>query len=88
MKVSRFSEEKIIYCLRQVEAGTKVEELCRQVGISQATFYLWKKKYTGIGISEARRNRQLEQENARLKRLVADLTLDKHILQEVIEKKL
>lgn len=88
MKVSRFSEEKIIYCLKQAEAGTRVQEICRQMGISEGTFYTWKKKFAGMGISEARKVRSLEQENARLRKLVTDLTLDKHILQEVIEKKL
>jgi putative transposase len=88
MKKSRFTEEQITYGLRQAEGGTAVEDVCRSLGISQATFYIWKKKYGELGASEVRRLRQLEDENARLKRLVADLTLDKHILQEVIKKKI
>ena len=88
MKRSKFSEEQIVYAIRQAEAGTPVGDLCRQLGVSDATFYAWKKKYAHLGVSELRRLRQLEEENSRLKRLVADLTLDKHILQEVISKKL
>lgn len=74
--------------LRQAEAGTPVADACRGVGISEAMFYVWKKKYAGLGVSELRRLKLLEDENVRLKRLVADLTLDKHILNEVIRKKL
>ena len=88
MKKSRFTEEQIAYALRQGEAGTPVADVCRSLGISEATFYVWKKKYASLGVSELRKLRQLEAENARLKGLVADLTLDKHILQEVIAKKL
>lgn len=88
MARSKFSEEQIIYCLKQVDAGGNAGEVCRKMGVSQATFYKWKKKYAGMGVSEAKKIRSLEDENARLKRLVADLTLDKHILQEAIEKKL
>ena len=88
MKKSRFTEEQVTYALRQAEGGTAVEDICRSLGISQATFYIWKKKYGELGASEVRRLRQLEDENARLKRLVADLTLDKNILQEVIKKKI
>lgn len=87
MKKSRFSEEQITYALRLAESGTPVAEVCRQLGISEATFYIWKKKYASLGVSELRRLRQLEEENSRLKRLVADLTLDKQILSEVIRKK-
>lgn len=87
MKKSRYTEEQISYVLRQAEAGTPVSDVCRGIGISEATFYTWKKKYGELGASEVRRLRQLEEENARLKRLVADLTLDKNILQEVIKKK-
>ncbi len=87
MKRSRFSEEQITYALRQVEGGTPVVDICRQLGISDATFYAWKKKYGALGISELRELRQLREENAKLKRLVGDLTLDKHILAEVIRKK-
>ena len=75
------------YALRQAEAGTPVIDVCRGLGISEATFYIWKKKYGDLGVSEVRRLRQLEEENSRLKRVVADLTLDKNILQEVIRKK-
>lgn len=88
MKRSKFSEEKIIYCLKQAEAGVPVKDLCRQMGVSDATFYNWKKKYGDLSVSEAKRLRTIEDENSRLKRLVAELTLDKHILQEIIEKKL
>lgn len=88
MKKSRYSEEQIAYVLRQSEAGTPVSDVCRGMGISEATFYVWKKKYASLGVSELRKLRSLEDENNRLKRLVADLTLDKHILQEVIAKKL
>ena len=87
MKRSRFSEEQVAYALRQEEAGTAVDDVCRQVGISKATFYAWKKKYAHLGVSELRRLRQLEGENARLKRLVADLSLDKHMLSEALRKK-
>jgi putative transposase len=76
MKKSKFSEEQIAYALRQAEAGTKVEEICRQLGVSQATFFSWKKKFGNRGVTELRRLRQLEEENAQLKKLVADLSLD------------
>ncbi len=88
MKTSKFTEEQIVYALRQVEAGEAVVDICRKLGISQQTFYSWKKKYGGLGSSELRRMKLLEDENRKLKRLVADLSLDKHMLQEVIEKKL
>jgi len=88
MRKSKFSEKKFIYAPKQVEAGTLVQDVCRQLGVSTNTFYKWKQKYAGLGVSEARRLGNLEEENVRLKRLVADLTLDKHVLQEVIEKKL
>ena len=74
--------------LRHAESGTTVAEVCRKKGISEATFYNWKKKYGGLGVSELRRLKQREEENARLKRMVADLSLDKQMLQEVIQKKL
>ena len=88
MKRSQFTEEQIVYALRQHEAGTAVADICRQLGVSEATFYGWKKKYAHMGVSELRELRQLREENARLKRLVADLTLDKQILSEVVKKKL
>jgi putative transposase len=81
------SEEKIVFALRQVEGGKKVGEVCREMGVSQQTFYAWKKRYAGVGVSELRELRQLREENRKLKTLVADLTLDKHILQEVLSKK-
>ena len=88
MKQKRYSDEQITYALRQAEGGTAVAEVCRQLGVSEASFYLWKKKYGKLGITEIRELRQLRDENTRLKRLVADLTLDKHILGEVVRKKL
>jgi putative transposase len=88
MKKSTFSEEQITYALRQVEAGTAVAEVCRKLGISEQTFYRWKRRFAGMRIAELRRLRQLEEENRQLKQLVADLTLDKHMLQEVLRKKL
>jgi putative transposase len=88
MKKSRFSEEQITYALRQAESGTPVPDVCRQLGVSEASFYVWKKKYGKLGLAEIRELRQLRDENARLKRLVADWTLDKHILGEVVRKKL
>jgi putative transposase len=84
----RFTEEQIAFALRQAEGGTPVTEVCRKMGVSEQSFYRWKKKYEGMGIAELRRLRQLEEENRKLKRIVADLTLDKHILQDVISKKL
>lgn len=87
MSAKRYSEEQIIYALKQTEGGALAREVCRQLGVSEATFYAWKKKYGGMGVSELRELRQLRDENQRLKRLVADLTLDKHILQEVLSKK-
>jgi putative transposase len=88
VKRSRFSEEQIAFALKQQELGTTVEEICRKMGISDATFYNWKKKYSGLGPSELRRLKQLEEENAKLKRLVADLSLDKAMLQDVVKRKL
>ena len=87
MPRKRSSEEQIIYALRQVEAGVKVGDVCRQLGVSEQTYYRWKSLYAGLGVSELRRLKQLEEENASLKRLVADLSLDKRMLQEVLEKK-
>ena len=88
MKGKRFSEEQIIGVLKEAEAGAKTKDLCRRHGISDATFYTWKKKYAGLGVSELRKLKMLEDENTRLKRIVAELTLDKQILQEVVRKKL
>jgi putative transposase len=82
------TEEQIVAVLRQAEAGEKVADICRKVGISEATYYVWKKQYAGLGVSELREMRQLREENGRLKRLVADLSLDKQILQEIVSKKL
>lgn len=82
------SEEEILRVLREVESGETVVEVCRKHGISQQSFYLWKKKYAGLGLSELRELRQLREENGKLKRLVADLSLDRHILQEIVAKKL
>ena len=87
MKRSRYSDEQITFALRQAEGGTAVPDVCRQLGISEATFYIWKKKYANLGASEVRELRQLREENAKLKRLVADLTLDKHIMAEIVRKK-
>jgi len=87
MKRKRFTEEQIAYALRQAEGGTPVAEVCRKLGVSEQTFYRWKKKYGGMGVAELRRLRELEQENRRLKQIVADLTLDKHMLQDVLKKK-
>ena len=88
MRKTAFTEEQVAYTLRQAEAGTPIPEICRKLGISQQTFYRWKKKFAGMGVAELRRLRQLEDENKQLKQLVADLSLDKHMLQEVIRKKL
>jgi putative transposase len=82
------SEEEILRVLREAESGDTVVEICRKHGISQQTFYLWKKKYAGLGLNELRELRQLRDENAKLKRLVADLSLDRHVLQEIVRKKL
>jgi len=88
MKKSRFSEQQIAYILKQADDGTSVEEVCRKAGVSQQTYYRWRKKYAGLMPSEVRRLKQLEEENARLKRMVADLSLDKDMLQEVIRRRL
>ena len=84
----RHNEEQIIYALRRLETGNKGLEVCREMGISEQTLYNWKRKYGGMGVGELRRLKQLEEENRKLKQLVADLSLDKHILQEVVRKKL
>ena len=88
MKKSKFTDEQIAFALKQAEVGTPVEEVCRKMGISDATFYNWRKKFGGLGPSELRRLKQLEEENSKLKRLVADLSLDKAMLQDVLAKKL
>jgi putative transposase len=88
MKKSKFTEEQILFALKQGDAGQPVADVCRQMGISEATYYNWKKRYGNLGLLEVRELRQLRDENVRLKRLVADLTLDRHILQEVIKKKI
>jgi putative transposase len=82
------SEEEILRVLREAESGEAVVEICRKHGISQQTYYLWKKKYAGLGLSELRELRQLREENAKLKRLVANLSPDRHVLQEIVAKKL
>ena len=87
MKRKRFTEEQIAFALRQAEAGTPVEEVCRKLGVSEPTFYRWKKHLAGMGVPEIRRLKQLEEENRRLKQLVADLTLDKTMLQDVVRRK-
>lgn len=87
MKKSKFTEEPIIQTLRLAESGTPVVELCRKVGVSEQTFYTWRKKFAGLGVAELRRLKQLGEENRKRKQLVADLTLDKTMLQEVLRKK-
>ncbi len=86
MKRKRFTEEQIIRILQEADAGVKVADLCRKYGFSEATYYNWKAKFGGLTISEARRLKSLEQENSRLKRLVADLTLDNEVLREINSK--
>lgn len=87
MKKSKFTEAQIAFALKQAESGVSVDEVCRKMGITDATFYNWKKKFGGLGVSELRRLRQLEEENAKLKQLVADLSLDNQMLQDVLKKK-
>lgn len=87
MPKKRFSDEQIAFALRQAENGTSIGEICRKMGVAEATFYRWKKVYVGMGVSEIRRLKQLEEENTKLNRLVADLTLDKTMLQDVLRKK-
>jgi putative transposase len=86
MKRSRFTEEQIVHALRQAEAGTPAVEVCRKLGVSEQTFYRWKRQFAGLGVAELRRLRQLEDENRKLKQLVADPSLDKHMLQEALRK--
>ena len=84
----RYREEQIIYALREVQGGRKIAEVCRELGVTEQTYHRWKRKYAGMGVTELRRLKQLEDENASLRKLVADLSLDKHILQEIVSKKL
>jgi putative transposase len=87
MRKSRFTAEQIAHAVRQAESGTPVAEIVRHLGVSQQTFFRWKRQYIGMGVSEIRRLRQLEEENKKLKQLVADLSLDKQMLQDVLSKK-
>ncbi len=87
MKRKRYSDKQIAFALRQAEGGTAVEEICRKLGVSEPTFYRWKKQFAGMGAVEIRGLKQLEEESAKLKRLVADLSLDKTMLQDVLRKK-
>ncbi len=87
MKRKRYTEEQIAFALRQAESGTPVVEVTRKMGITEQTFYRWKKKYAGMGVAELRRLKQLEEENKKLKQLVADLSLDKKMLQDVVQGK-
>jgi putative transposase len=86
MKRKRYSDEQIAFALRQAESGTAIEEICRKMGISEPTFYRWKKQFAGMGVPEIRRLKQLEDENGKLKKLVADLTLDRAMLQDVLKR--
>ena len=88
MRKSKFTEAQIVFAIKQSETGTRVSEVCRKMGVSEATFYNWKKKYGGVGVSELRKLRQLEAENSNLKKLVADLSLNKQMLQDILRKKL
>ena len=88
MGKKRFTDEQILRALRQADGGEKVGEICRHLGICEQTYYTWKRKYAGLGLSELRELRQLREENTKLKRLVADLSLDRHMLQEIVRKKL
>ncbi len=87
MKSSRYTAEQIAFAMRQAESGTSVPEICRKMGIAEQTFYRWKRKFTGMGVAEVRRLRVIEEENRKLKQLVADLSLDKQMLQDVLRKK-
>jgi len=88
MKKSKLTKAQIVFALKQAETGVSVEEVCRKLGFTQAMFYNWKKKFGGLGVSELRKLRQLEEENNELKKLVADLSLDKQMLQDVLKKNL
>lgn len=87
MRKSRFTEEQIRYAVQQVEAGIPIPEVCRKYGVAEATFYRWRQRYGGLTKSELAKLKELERENGRLKKIVADLTLDKQILQDVLSKK-
>jgi putative transposase len=87
MKKSQYTAEQITFALRQAETGTPVVEVCRKMGITEQTFYRWKKRYLGMGIAEVKKLKLLEEENRKLKQLVADLSLDKQMLQDVLRKK-
>lgn len=87
-KGKRYSEEQIIYALRQTEGGRKIAEVCRELGVTEQTYHRWKRQYAGMGVTELQELRKLREENTSLRKLVADLSLDKHILQEVVSKKL
>lgn len=87
MKRSRYTPEQVTFAMRQAESGTPVPEVCRKMDIAEQTFYCWKKKYAGMGVAEVRKLRILEEENRKLKQLVADLSLDKQMLQDVLRKK-
>ena len=87
MKSSRYTPEQVAFDMRQVESGTSVSEICRKMGIAEQTFYRWKKKYGGMGVAEVRKLRILKEENRKLKQLVADLSLNKQMLQDVLRKK-
>lgn len=87
MKKSKFTESQIVKIIKSQEAGQSTKELCREYGISEATFYNWKKKYSGMDVSQLKRLKELEEENSRLKRMYADLSLDHNLLKEVLEKK-
>jgi len=88
MKKSRYTDEQIAFALRQAETGTPVQEVIRKMGVCEQTFYRWKRLYGGLVPSEVRRLKQLEEENRRLKQMVANLSLDKHMLQDVLSRKL
>ena len=88
MKKSRFTDEQIAFALKQAETGTRIDEICRKMGISDATFYKWRQKYGGLGPSELRKLKQLEEESSKLERIVAHLSLDKAMLQDILSKKL
>ena len=88
MPRKRFSNEQIAFALRQSESGTTVEEICRKMGVSEPTFYRWKKQFVGMGVPEIRRLKQLEDENSKLRKVVADLSLDKEMLQDALRRKL